>query len=86
MAQQSARGQVSSKRVSVVVPVWNGRQYLPFCLDALLAQDYQDLEIIAVDNASADGSADWMVRNCPEVRVIRNRRNLGFAGISPSRK
>jgi GT2 family glycosyltransferase len=65
---------------SVIIPVWNGRQHLPACLDALLAQDYPDFEVIAVDNASTDGSADFVARNYPKVRLIRNKRNLGFAG------
>ncbi len=67
-------------RASVVIPVWNGRPHLPDCLDALLAQDYPDFEIIAVDNASSDGSADLIAEGYPRVQVIRNERNLGFAG------
>ncbi|MFW6116245.1 MAG: glycosyltransferase family 2 protein [bacterium] len=67
-------------KASVIIPVWNGQEYLPDCLDALLVQDYRDFEIIAVDNASADGSADLVAENYPAVRLIRNERNLGFAG------
>ena len=67
-------------KVSVIIPVWNGREYLLACLDALLAQEYQDLEVIAVDNASTDGSADLVAERYPQVRLIRNRVNLGFAG------
>jgi len=67
-------------RASVIIPVWNGREYLPACLDALLAQDYPDFEVIVVDNASADGSADLVADKYPQVRLIRNHSNLGFAG------
>jgi GT2 family glycosyltransferase len=67
-------------KASVIIPVWNGRQHLVECLDALLAQDYPDFEVIAVDNASTDGSAEFVVENYPTVRLIRNERNLGFAG------
>lgn len=67
-------------RVSVIVPVWNGRQYLRACFDALLAQNHAALEIIAVDNASSDSSAGFVQEHYPQVRLIRNRRNLGFAG------
>lgn len=80
MARRGAGKQVSNKKVSVIIPVWNGRQHLPSCLDALLAQGYQDLESIAVDNASTDGSADLIARQYSQVRLIQNRRNLGFAG------
>ena len=67
-------------KVSVIIPVWNGIKYLPDCLDALLAQDYPDFEVITVDNASTDGSADFIAENYPQVRLMRNERNLGFAG------
>ena len=67
-------------KVSVIVPIWNGRKYLNACLDALLAQDYSDFEIIGVDNASSDGSADFVAEKYPQVRLIRNKRNPGFAG------
>jgi GT2 family glycosyltransferase len=66
-------------KVSIIIPVWNGREVLPACLDALLAQGYPNFEVIVVDNASADGSADFVSRNYSQVRLIRNRRNLGFA-------
>jgi len=67
-------------KVSVIIPVWNGREYLPGCLDALLAQEYPDFEVIAVDNASVDGSAELIAEQYPQVRLIRNIQNLGFAG------
>ena len=66
--------------ISVVIPVWNGRDHLSACLDALLAQDYSDIEVVAVDNGSADGSAEFIVENYPSIQLIHNRRNLGFAG------
>jgi len=67
-------------RVSVIIPVWNGRYYLPGCLDTLLAQADQSTEIIVVDNASKDGSADLVIAEYPKVHLIRNSQNLGFAG------
>jgi glycosyltransferase involved in cell wall biosynthesis len=67
-------------RVSIVVPAWNGRSYLPACLEALLTQAYPDFEVIVVDNASTDGSADLVAEKYPLARLIRNKRNLGFSG------
>jgi GT2 family glycosyltransferase len=68
------------RRISVIIPAWNGRQYLQVCLDALLAQNCPDTEVIVVDNASSDGTAEFVSTNYPQVLVIRNRGNLGFAG------
>lgn len=68
--------------VSVVVVNFNGRALLPDCLASLRAQTYPRLEIILVDNASSDGSPEWVEASYPEVRVVRNDANLGFAGGS----
>lgn len=77
---EKAIGQMRHMKASIIIPVWNGRRHLPACLDALLAQDYPDFEIIVVDNASTDGSPDLIARNYPQVRLFRNAQNLGFAG------
>jgi len=65
---------------SVIIVTYNGRDLLRPCLSAALAQRYSPYEIILVDNASADGSAEMVAAEFPSVRVIRAARNLGFAG------
>jgi GT2 family glycosyltransferase len=65
---------------SVIIPTWNGIPFLEGCLNAVFAQEGADLEVIVVDNASDDGSADFVAARFPKVRLIRNERNLGFAG------
>jgi O-antigen biosynthesis protein len=69
---------------TVVIPNWNGRdllaKYLPSLIDSL--SDNPGNEIIVVDNASADGSAEFLAARFPQVRVIRCERNLGFGGGS----
>jgi GT2 family glycosyltransferase len=70
---------MSDPRASVVVLVWNGIGYLETCLDTVLAQDYADFEVIVVDNGSTDGSPDLVAERFPQVRLVRNQRNLGFA-------
>jgi glycosyltransferase involved in cell wall biosynthesis len=68
--------------VSVGLPVYRGEQYLPAALDALLAQDLEDFEVIVCDNASPDGTGeiarDYAARD-RRVRYHRNERNLGLA-------
>lgn len=65
--------------ISVVVLVWNGAAYIVDCLEALAAQDYPAFEILVVDNGSTDGTPDIVAQRFPQVRLIRNPRNLGFA-------
>lgn len=69
-----------SVQASVIIPVWNGVSYISDCLDALLKQTHSDWEIIVVDNASTDGSADFVAQRYPQVRLMRNQANLGFSG------
>ena len=66
--------------VSVCIANWNCRDYLRRCLESLL-DTHQGvcLEVIVVDNASSDGAADMVEREFPEVILIRNSTNLGFA-------
>jgi GT2 family glycosyltransferase len=71
---------MTTAQASVIIPAWNGRAYLPQCLDALLAQEGAVLEAIVVDNASVDGSADLVAQRYPTVTLVRERSNLGFAG------
>jgi GT2 family glycosyltransferase len=66
--------------ITVVVLNWNGMKVIERCLDSLKAQTYTPLEIIVVDNASTDGSGDWISRRFPDLKLIVNEKNLGFGG------
>lgn len=70
---------MSDKFVSVIIPMWNGREHIGDCLDAVLAQDRPNLEVIVVDDASTDSSVDLVTTEYPQVCLIRNRYNKGFA-------
>jgi GT2 family glycosyltransferase len=80
---------MSEPLVTVVIPTLCGRRWLPDCIAALRQQTFRDFEIIVVDNASEDGTAEWLTHQ-PDLRVIRNAQNVGFAaacnqGIQASR-
>lgn len=66
--------------LSVVIVTWNAKKYVRECLQSLAEQE-QDLglEIIVVDNASSDGTPELVAEQFPEVGLIRNSENLGFA-------
>ncbi len=65
--------------VSVVILVWNGWPDVGRSVASVLRQDYAPLEIIVVDNASQDGSLARLQERYPDLRYLRNPRNLGFA-------
>jgi GT2 family glycosyltransferase len=73
-----------AQSASVVIPNWNGRdlleKYLPSVIEAMAG--HKDNEVIVVDNGSTDGSADFVEKTFPCVRVLRLPRNEGFGGGS----
>lgn len=64
--------------VSIVIPNYNGKQYLGECLDSLMEQDFQSMEILLVDNGSEDGSAAFVKERYPEVKILELKENFGF--------
>ncbi len=66
--------------VSIVIPHWNHREVLVECLDSLSRTRYTPVEILLVDNASSDDSVQYVRTHFPDVRIIQNDQNLGFAG------
>jgi GT2 family glycosyltransferase len=71
----------SLPKISVLVVNWNGLRHLQLGLPSLISQHYPSdrLEILLVDNGSVDGSVDYVHRQFPSVRIIRNEHNQGFA-------
>jgi GT2 family glycosyltransferase len=66
-------------RVTAVVVSYNTREDLRRCLASLRAHSGIPCQVVVVDNASTDGSADLVEKEFPEARVIRNRENVGFS-------
>ena len=79
---QSTSSRIHASLASVVVVNHNGLAVIDGCLASILGSDYPLLEVVVVDNASADGSLDLVVRKYgadSRLKVIANRQNLGFA-------
>lgn len=71
---------VDQPLISIVIPNWNGKHFLPVCLESLQRQTYPAIEVIIADNASTDGSQAYIRENHPEVRLIELPENRGFTG------
>lgn len=65
--------------ISVVVVSYNTRAWILRCLASLRTATRHELDVIVVDNGSTDGSADTIATAFPDLRLIRNRANTGFA-------
>ena len=70
---------MSRPAVSIVIPAFNRRRLLPKTLASVRAQSFSDHEVVLIDDASTDGTADWVRRAFPEVRVVCLERNQGPA-------
>ncbi len=66
-------------KASIVIVNWNGKHYLDACLSSASNQTYKNFEIIMVDNASTDGSVEYVQEKYPSVKIIETKDNLGFA-------
>jgi GT2 family glycosyltransferase len=72
-----------SVRTSVCIVSWNVREDLLACLHSLVsAAKGVPVEVIVADNASADGTVDVVRKQFPEVKLICNQSNLGFAAAT----
>jgi len=65
-------------RVFIGIVTYNSLRDLPKCFAGIRAQTHGDMEIHVADNASGDGSAEWIQQHIPEAMLIRNDENLGY--------
>jgi len=81
-----------SQSLSIVIPTYNGRRLLEFCLPSVFRHlpSGLDAEVIVSDDGSSDDTATWLAEKFPQVRLLRQDRNGGFvaaanAGIDAAR-
>jgi len=72
---------MSSPRVSICIPVYNGEAYLAETIESAIRQNFQDFELIISDNASTDSTGEIVRANHdPRIRYERTGENIGPAG------
>lgn len=67
-------------KVTVVIPNYNGKHFLKACLDSLGNQTDSDFVTVVIDNASTDGSAEYIRQEYPWVELVTMDKNYGFCG------
>jgi glycosyltransferase involved in cell wall biosynthesis len=64
--------------ISIITPVWNGLPYIKECVQSVLAQDFENWEMVIGDNASDDGTSEYLKTiTDPRIRIYRHEKNLG---------
>ncbi len=67
--------------ISIITPVWNGLPYVQECVASVLAQDFQDWEMLIGDNVSDDGTREYLdTLTDPRIRVFKQAKNLHTYG------
>ena len=71
---------------SIVIPTYNGRSLLARCLSSIVRNRPRPpggaIEVVVVDDASSDGTSEWLVRAYPAVRLVRREQNGGFCAAA----
>ena len=76
---------INNIKVSIIVPIYNGEEYLHDCLNSLIEQSLQEIEIILIDDCSSDQSATickQYTKKDHRIIFISNKKNLG---VGPTR-
>jgi GT2 family glycosyltransferase len=66
--------------ISIMLLNWNGKDVTADCLESIKKQTFKNYEVILIDNASTDGSSKYLKKKYPFVRLVQNKKNLGYAG------
>jgi hypothetical protein len=67
------------KTFSIIIPNYNGREFLKDCLSSIQAQTFKDYEVVVVDDASTDDSIGYIQANYPAVKIVRLIVNSAFS-------
>ena len=75
----------NSRKIAILIVAYNGINYLEDCLESVFAaidqhQSNVQAQVFVVDNASTDGSGDWVRKQYPQCDVSISKENLGFTG------
>ncbi len=70
---------MKNPKIGVIILNWNGKEVLKKCLDSLKKNEYKNMHILVVDNASSDNSIDMLNKDYTWVDVLKLDKNYGFA-------
>ncbi len=70
-------------KISIIIPVYNVAPYIEQCIESVLSQDYEDIEVIIVDDCGTDNSMElvreMIAGTSKEIHILKHDHNRGFA-------
>ncbi len=69
-----------NKKIAVVILGYNSQKYLKNLLQSLVGQDYENVDYYYVDNASQDNSVEIVQKSALNIKIVKNKKNYGYAG------
>jgi len=70
---------INQPKISIIIVNYNGQSFLADCLESVFRSDYPNFEVILVDNCSNDESINIVKNKFNDIKIIINKKNLGFA-------
>lgn len=70
----------TSPLVYIIIVTWNSREQLEYCLPSVDKTDYPNYKVLVIDNNSEDYTVNFLRKNFPDVELIQNTKNRGYAG------
>ena len=79
---------IGNEKVSIIVPVYNTKMQLNRCIESLIQQTYENIEIILIDDCSSDGSREIIEKfsAISKIKAIYNQQKLGVVETRADRK
>src|SRR3989344_8737122 len=77
---------MNTPKVSIVIVNYNGKSLLKSLIKSISESIYKNYETIVVDNNSSDGSQEFIVKNHKNIKLVKNKKNLGYSGINSALK
>lgn len=72
--------------VSIIIVNYNGKELLKIILNSVKKSAFANYEVLVVDNNSSDRSQEFIKKNCKNVKLVINKKNLGYSGINSALK
>ena len=66
--------------ISIMLLTWNAKEITADCLKSIEKQTFKNYEVVLIENGSTDGSASYLKKRFPFIKLVENKKNLGYAG------